>query len=107
MMAQYQSLDLASLCMKPPTQCYYTRYSSQREMASARKSRRSTAEEASERAVQHEKRRSWMNEPPTERNSDDEREALEVQGDSQRAARRRSTTPVQGSTPQRKFEEVI
>lgn len=90
--------------MKPQLRRYYTRSIIRREMVSARKSRRSTIEEASKRVFQEEERRPWMNEPPVEEESDDEREA---QGDRQRAARRRSATPIQGSIKEWKFEELI
>ena len=77
----YQSLDLASLCMRPKIHRYYTK-SNKREMVSTRKSERS--KETTERVVQDEERRPWMNEPQDEMVSGDEEDAQGAQGDRQR-----------------------
>lgn len=71
----YQSLDLASLCMRPTVHYYYTKSNTWREMASVRKSERSHNEEAPERAIHEEDRRPWMNELPDERTIKGEGEA--------------------------------
>lgn len=93
--------------MKPQLHQSYTRSSIRRKMASPRKSGRSAIGEASERAIQEEDRWPWMDVLQAARSFGDERESHEAQGERQRIAKSRSTTPVRGSTPEQKFEELI
>lgn len=48
-----------------------------------------------------------MNDLSKERIFGDEEEAQGAQGDRERSARRRSSTSIWGSTPKRKFDELI